>query len=124
MAPEMSPESRIAALEAEVARLRKTEEVREGTRQLSLTVQKARKASGDVSASTLSSACTSVCFSSVSTIDVNVNEGIVAEDPELASAFSILHKRAVEVLGEQGAVDAVIEESKKHTVIQLGRDGQ
>jgi hypothetical protein len=123
MASEMSAEARIAFLEAEVARLRKAEDLRRKIHQIELTVEKVREK--DPSAVTaarksvcLSSACTSVCFSSVSSIRVNVAD-MATHDPELAEVFGILQEKATQVLGAEGTVDALIARAKSGDVAEL-----
>ena len=116
-----SSEERIAELEAEVARLRATPDVKDGMRRLNLTVEKARTqaaANGPVlaaAASTWSTACCVATFSSASSYCVS--QAMVEADPEMAAAFVILHKRAVEVMGETGTVDALIKQAADHEVL-------
>jgi hypothetical protein len=118
MAPD-SVESRIAELEAEIAQLRRTQDVQEGMRSLNLTVEKVRERGGEenLAASTWSSACCVATVSSASSYCVA--EEIEATDLELAEAFVILHRRAVEVMGEDGTVDALIEQANKHEVVRI-----
>ncbi len=66
----------------------------------------------------LSSACTSVCFSSVSSISVDTN-ALATHDPELAEVFGTLNQKAVEVLGDEGTVDALIERAKEGPRIDI-----
>ena len=119
MAPEDSSEARIAELEAEIAQLRRTETVREGMRQLNLTVEKARDRGGEASlaASTWSSFCCVATVSSASSYCVAQEMETV--DPELAEAFVTLHRRAVEVMGEDGTVEALLEQAGSHEVVHV-----
>jgi hypothetical protein len=120
-------QDRIAQLEAEIAQLRQRADLNDGLRQLNLTVEKARsKAAGDeealgFAASTWSTACCLATVSSASSYCV-VQEGdfsLATADPEMAQAFVTLHRRAVEVMGEEGAVNALIEQAGAHDVIRL-----
>jgi hypothetical protein len=119
MTAENSTEARIAELEAEIAQLRRSEDLRTGMRSLNLTVEKANEKMGAVhaAASTWSTACCIATFSSASTWCVA--QGIENSDPELAEAFVLLHRRAVEVMGEDGTVDALIEQGANREVIRV-----
>lgn len=112
-----SVESRIAELEAEIAQLRRTEVVREGMRSLNLTVEKARDRGGAnfAAASTWSSFCCVATVSSASSYCVA--QEMESADPVMAEAFVLLHRRAVEVMGEEGTVDALIEQASSHEVL-------
>jgi hypothetical protein len=119
---ESSAESRIAELEAEIAQLRRGQDVSAGMRSLNLTVQKAREKMGEpgdlgLAASTWSSFCCVATVSSASSYCVA--QDVEAVDPELAAAFVTLHQRAVEVMGEDGAVDAIIDQATKHEVVRV-----
>lgn len=122
MADEVA-EARIAELEAEIARLRgsqNTPDVAEGMQSLNLTVERARAGNEEVlaaAASTWSSFCCAATVSSASSYCV-AQEMAVA-DPEVAQAFVILHKRAVEVMGEDGVVQALIEQANNHEVLRV-----
>ena len=118
MAPD-SVESRIAELEAEIAHLRRSQDLQEGMRNLNLTVEKVRGRGGEASlaASTWSTACCIATVSSASSYCVA--EDVDATDPELAEAFVILHRRAVEVMGEDGTVEALIDQAKHHEVVRF-----
>ena len=119
MASEESSEARIAELEAEIAQLRRTETVREGMRQLNLTVEKARDMGGEASlaASTWSSFCCVATVSSASSYCVA--QEVETVDLELAEAFVTLHRRAVEVMGEDGTVEALLEQAGRHEVVRV-----
>ena len=120
MASENSAESRIAELEAEIAQLRRNEEVRNGMRSLNLTVEKARDRMGGglgLAASTWSSFCCVATVSSASSYCVV--QDIETTDPQLAEAFVTLHRRAIEVMGEDGTIDALIEQANKHEVVRV-----
>jgi len=120
MASESSAESRIAELEAEIAQLRRGKDVSEGMRSLNLTVQKVRdRMGGDLglAASTWSSFCCVATVSSASSYCVAQDVDTV--DPELAQAFVTLHQRAIEVMGEDGTVDALIDQANKHEVVRV-----
>lgn len=120
MASESSAESRIAELEAEIAQLRRGKDVSEGMRSLNLTVQKVRdRMGGDLglAASTWSSFCCVATVSSASSYCVAQDVDTV--DPELAQAFVTLHQRAIEVMGEDGTIDALIDQANKHEVVRV-----
>jgi hypothetical protein len=119
MPSEESSEARIAELEAEIAQLRRTETVREGMRQLNLTVEKARDMGGEASlaASTWSSFCCVATVSSASSYCVA--QEVETVDLELAEAFVTLHRRAVEVMGEDGTVEALLEQAGRHEVVRV-----
>jgi hypothetical protein len=118
-----SGKERISELEAEVARLRGVPDLKEGMRNLSITVEKARKQSvdgGDVlaaAASTWSSFCCAATVSSASSYCVA--QEVVESDPQMAAAFVILHQRAIEVMGEQGTIDALIKQAADHEVLKV-----
>jgi hypothetical protein len=120
MASENSAESRIAELEAEIAQLRGSQDVSEGMRSLNLTVQKANDRMGGelgLAASTWSSFCCVATVSSASSYCVA--QDVETTDPELAQAFVTLHRRAIEVMGEDGTIDALIEQANKHEVVRV-----
>jgi hypothetical protein len=112
--------ARIAELEAEIAELRLRQDVADGMRSLNLTVEKARSRNEgplEAAASTWSTACCIATFSSASSYCVA--QEVAESDPELAQAFVILHRRAVEVMGDDGAADALIEQANNHEVVQV-----
>jgi hypothetical protein len=121
---EESAEARVAELEAEIAQLRQAQadELAEGVRSLNLTIEKAQALidkDGPVglSASTISSFCTAATVSSASSYcHTQVAEEI---DPELNRAFVILHQRAVEVMGEDGVAQALVDQGNNHEVFRL-----
>jgi hypothetical protein len=111
-------------LEAEIARLRQgqSDDLKEGMRSLNLTVEKARALAGDdgplaAAASTWSSFCCVATASSASSYCVP--QVIDETDPELAQAFVILHRRAVAVMGEDGAAQALVDQGRSHEVVRI-----
>lgn len=80
---------------------------------------KAGGGSGAAGISTWSSACTSACFSSASTLCAKGVIKLPALDPELADVFATLHRRGIETLGEQGFMDAILNEAKKVKPIDI-----
>lgn len=74
---------------------------------------------GAAGVSTYSSLCTSACFSSASTICASGALAAASSDPELAQVFATLHKRGIEVLGEDGLMEAMIDQSKANKPINV-----
>jgi hypothetical protein len=72
---------------------------------------------GPVSASgvsSLSSLCTSACFSSASTICHSKLTVLAEHEPEVAKAFVTLQDRGVAVMGEDAFMDEIIKQAKLH----------
>jgi hypothetical protein len=112
-----SQEDRLRDLERQMDAVREQTQVRRAVADVELFVRKLERKvaaeGGDTTTagvSTLSSLCTSACFSSASTIAPRLSQ-VVANDPEVAGAFATLHRRGIEVLGEEGLMDAIIEQA-------------
>jgi uncharacterized protein YecT (DUF1311 family) len=70
-----------------------------------------------LAASTWSSFCCVATVSSASSYCVA--QEVEAVDLELAEAFVTLHRRAVEVMGEDGTVEALLEQAGRHEVVRV-----
>ncbi len=64
--------------------------------------------------SSLSSLCTSACFSSASTICHGTLTVLAEHEPEVAGAFVTLQDRGVAVMGEDAFMDEIIKQAKLH----------
>jgi hypothetical protein len=111
---------RLSALERSVEFGRSDAELRKGLQDVEVFVRKiqehplgaaARKKKG-ASFSTYTSACTSACFSSAACMCPSNSLAAAAQDPEVAGVFATLHKRGIEVLGEDAFMEAIIKEAE------------
>jgi hypothetical protein len=114
MAETKAPEATIRELELQLGLIRREPTTREQLQDVELFVRKLESKVGESTAgiSSLSSFCTSACFSSASSVCPNGPPAASATDPETAAVFATLHRRGVEVLGEEGLMDAIIMRSK------------
>ncbi len=90
--------------------------------QAELLVRKLKKRAGtnaETGVSTYSSLCTSACFSSASTLCASGSLAAAQSDPEMAQVFATLHRRGVEVLGEEGLMDEMLAQAIKHKPINI-----
>jgi hypothetical protein len=69
--------------------------------------------------STGSSACTSACFSSASTVCAENTVEMSKRDPESARALAVLYKRGIEAVGEARFMDQIIERAKENEPVKL-----
>jgi hypothetical protein len=118
---EESSGTSIRGLEAELIAVRNQSETLKQLRNVELFVRKLNAKAGGRAAglSTYSSACTSACFSSASTICAKGAITVAAKDPEIAEVFATLHRRGIETLGEEGFMDAMLAEAKKVKAVSI-----
>lgn len=91
-------------------------------KKVDLTVERARSLGGTSlrGISTFSSACTSACFSSASTICGGISTLRAAEaNPEMAKTLASLHEQGVKVLGEEGMAKAIVAQAKKNSSVSI-----
>jgi hypothetical protein len=80
-----------------------------GVQRLELTLKKlSEKSNETLQAIPLSSACTSGCFSSVSSISVESHGGGIAVDEEQLEFVIRMHDKALDVMGEDALVNAAL----------------
>jgi len=111
----------IRGLEAELLAVRQQAATHKELERVEVFVRKLRSkaGSGGAAVSTWSSACTSACFSSASTVCAKGVLTHPALDPEMAGVFATLHRRGVEALGEEGFMDAMLKQSKKVKAVNI-----
>jgi hypothetical protein len=91
-------------------------------KKVDVTVERARAIGGASlrGISTFSSACTSACFSSASTICGGISNLKAAEvNPEMAKTIASLHEQGVRVLGEEGLAKAIAAQAKKTSPVTI-----
>jgi len=116
-----SLESRVPNIEASTALDART--VQRELQEAEVFVRKLHKKAGgdaaDTGLSTVSSACTSACFSSASTLCAQGSPSAAAKDPELAQVFATLHRRGVEVLGEEAFMGEVLKRAEARDPVNV-----
>lgn len=81
---------------------------------IQLVVERAQSlsGSGEESASTVGTICTSECISTASSVCATGINDLAATDPAVAQAVAVLHDRAIEKLGVDGLARAMVEVSR------------
>jgi hypothetical protein len=111
----MSPEDRIGGLERQIETVRGQAQLRKDLQDVEVFVRKLqrRQVEEGPGFSTYTSACTSACFSSAACLCPGGSLTGATQDPEVAGVFATLHRRGIEVLGEEGFMDAIIAKARE-----------
>lgn len=117
MADENDTQQRLKTLEAEVAALRKEQELRKTFQRIELTIEQAQQGmEASARASTISTLCTVICASCLSSFAPNV-ANLTDHDSELAQAFATIYEKGVEALGQEQYTQLLAEVSKEVNVV-------